>query len=134
MLKLNFINKKYLKMDYNNLKSAIESGVILNDKLLLESGINLNTVMPYDDKGLQFRILAAMNIIANHYKDFSTNLSPLKTIIIVTNKDIYNKIQSYSWINDNDNIVLYTINNIDENYVCIGFQNDFNKSYTFKIE
>lgn len=121
-------------MDYNNLKSAIESGIILNDKLLLEIGINLNIVKPYDDKYLQFRILSAMNIIANHYKDFSTNLNPLKTIIIVTNKDIYNKIQSYSWINDNDNIVLYTINDIDENYVCVGFQNDFNKSYTFKIE
>jgi hypothetical protein len=83
MPKLNFINKKYLKMDYNNLKSAIESGIILNDKLLLEIGINLNIVKPYDDKYLQFRILSAMNIIANHYKDFSTNLSPLKTIIIV---------------------------------------------------
>lgn len=138
-------------MSYNDLKGAIESGMILHDKILIEDGVDLNTLFcDCDGKKLLARVLAASNLLSiKYYKKDSIGFN---NKFIATNKNIYynliNEFNTYNkLINDKLKSVskssnpfncicsdIYIVDDLKENYVCVGLKDNYSHSYTFKIE
>ena len=142
-------------MSYDDLKGAIESGMILHDKILIEDGIDLNTVFCDDDgnddgKKLLARVLAASNLLSIKY--YKKDTIGFNNKFIATNKNTYYKIinefNTYDkLINDKLKSVskssnpfscvcsdIYIVDDLKENYVCVGLKDNYSHSYTFKIE
>ena len=120
-------------MSYDYLKGAIESGMILHDKILIEDGIDLNTNTNFcdgDGSKLLARVLAAINLLNVKYKN--QNTFGFNNKFIATNKNTYDKFKSISnsFISDTD---IYIVDDLKENYVCVGSKDNYNHSYTFKI-
>lgn len=150
-------------MSYDDLKGAIESGMILHDKILIEDGIDLNTntnVCDDDGSKLLARVLAASNLLNVKYylnvKYKNQNTFGFNNKFIATNKNTYYKLINNKFINEfntydkliNDKLKsiskssnpfscvcsdMYIVDDLKENYVCVGFKDDYSKSYTFKI-
>ena len=117
-------------MSYNDLKGAIESGMILHDKILIEDGIDLNTNTNFcDDDGskLLARVLAASNLLNVKYKN--QNTFGFNNKFIATNKNTYYKLINNKFICSD----IYIVDDLKENYVCVGSKDNYNHSYTFKI-
>ena len=117
-------------MNNDELKYAIKSGIILHDNLLLECGVDLN-VDSCDDKKLLSRLLAASNLLTTKY--YKTNNIEIKNKFIATNKKIYDKLI----VSKNLNMIcsdIYTVDDLKENYVCVGLKDNHACSYTFEIE
>ena len=140
-------------MSYNDLKGAIESGMILHDKILIEDGIDLNintNVCDDDGSKLLARVLAASNLLSIKY--YKKDTIGFNNKFIATNKNIYDKIinefNTYNkLINDKLKSVskssnpfncvcsdIYIVDDLKENYVCVGLKDNYSHSYTFKIE
>jgi hypothetical protein len=138
-------------MSYNDLKGAIESGMILHDKILIEDGVDLNTVFcDGDGKKILARVLAASNLLSIKY--YKKDTIGFNNKFIATNKNIYDKIinefNTYNkLINDKLKSVskssnpfscvcsdIYIVDDLKENYVCVGLKDNYSHSYTFKIE
>ncbi len=145
-------------MSYNDLKGAIESGMILHDKILIEDGIDLNTntnVCDDDGSKLLARVLAASNLLNVKYK--KQNTFGFNNKFIATNKNTYYKLINNKFINEfntydkliNDKLKsiskssnpfscvcsdIYIVDDLKENYVCVGSKDNYSHSYTFKIE
>lgn len=117
-------------MNNNELKYAIKSGITLHDNLLLESGVELNTDF-CDDKKLLSRLLAASNILTTKY--YKTNNITINNKFIATNKPIYDKLISLKSLNMICSDI-YVVEDLKENYVCIGLKGNHTCSYTFEIE
>ena len=124
-------------MNNNDLKDAIESGMILHDKFLTEDGIDLNTVFCGDDgdgKKLLARALAASNLLSVKY--YKKDNIQFNNKFIVTNKNTYDKLKSVSKSSNPFSCVcpdVYIVDDLKENYVCIGLKDNYSHSYTFKI-
>ena len=119
-------------MNNKDLKGAIESGMILHDKFLIEDGIDLNTNANFcDDDGskLLARVLAAINLLNVKYKN--QNTFGFNNKFIATNKNTYDKLKS---ISKSFNADIYIVDDLKENYVCVGLKDNYSHSYTFKIE
>ena len=118
-------------MSYDDLKGAIESGMILHDKILMEDGIDLNTNTNVCDDGskLLARVLAASNLLNVKYKKQHT--FGFNNKFIATNKNTYDKLKS---ISNSFNTDIYIVDDLKENYVCVGSKDNYSHSYTFKIE
>ena len=117
-------------MSYNDLKGAIESGMILHDKILIEDGIDLNTntnVCDDDGSKLLARVLAASNLLNVKYKN--QNTFGFNNKFIATNKNTYYKLINNKFICSD----IYIVDDLKENYVCVGSKDNYNHSYTFKI-
>lgn len=141
-------------MSYNDLKGAIESGMILHDKILIEDGVDLNTVFcDGDGKKILARVLAASNLLSIKY--YKKDTIGFNNKFIATNKNTYYKIinefNTYDKIiNDiNDKLKsvskssnpfscvcsdIYIVDDLKENYICVGLKDNYSHSYTFKIE
>ena len=117
-------------MNNDELKYAIKSGIILHDNLLLECGVELNADS-FDDKKLIARLLAASNLLTTKY--YETNNITINNKFIATNKNIYDKIISLKTINMICSGI-YVVDDLKENYVCIGLKDNPTCSYTFEIE
>ena len=117
-------------MNNDELKYAIKSGIILHDNLLLECGVELNSDS-CDDKKLLARLLAASNLLTTKY--YKTNNIEIKNKFIATNKKIYDKLI----VSKNLNMIcsdIYIVDDLKENYVCIGLKDNPTCSYTFEIK
>ena len=121
-------------MDSKDLKTAIEAGIKNHADILLEANINLNSNILIDS-ALISRTMAAINIVTIKYR-----LSGEK--FIATNETIAKRLISplcilETPINGYMGIALgadvYVVDDLDENYVCVGCKDDINKSYTFRI-
>ena len=129
------MNRSYTNknnMNNKDLKGAIESGMILHDKFLIEDGIDLNTNANFcDDDGskLLARVLAAINLLNVKYKN--QNTFGFNNKFIATNKNTYDKLKS---ISKSFNADIYIVDDLKENYVCVGLKDNYSHSYTFKIE
>ena len=121
-------------MDSKDLKTAIEAGIENHDSIFLETNIDLNTNVLIDS-GLISRTLSAINIVTIKYR-----LSGEK--FIATNETIARRLISPQCILETPvggymgialGVEVYVVDDMDENYVCVGCKNDINKSYTFRI-
>ena len=142
-------------MSYDDLKGAIESGMILHDKILIEDGVDLNTIFCDDDgkddgKKLLARVLAASNLL--NIKYYKKDTIGFNNKFIATNKNTYykliNEFNTYDkLINDKFKLIskssnpfscvcsdMYIVDDLKENYICVGSKDNYNHSYTFKIE
>lgn len=117
-------------MKNDELKYAIKSGIILHDNLLLEDGVELNA-NSCDDKKLLARLLAASNILTTKY--YKTNNIKIENKFIATNKNIYDKLIVSKALNMICSDI-YVVDDLKENYVCIGLKDNPTCSYTFEIE
>lgn len=117
-------------MNNDELKYAIKSGIILHDNLLLECGVELNSDS-CDDKKLLARLLAASNLLTTKY--YKTNNITINNKFIATNKNIYDKIISLKALNMICSSI-YVVDDLKENYVCIGLKDNPTCSYTFEIK
>ena len=118
----------------NDLKGAIESGMILHDKILMEDGIDLNTNTNFfeGDGGklkLLSRVLTANTLLNIKYK--KTNEVGFNNKFIATDKNTYDKLKSISKSFSPD---IYIVDDMNKNYVCVGSKDNYNQSYTFIIE
>ena len=144
-------------MSYDDLKGAIESGMILHDKILIEDGIDLNTNTDFcdsDGSKLLARVLAASNLLNVKYKN--KNTFGFNNKFIATNKNTYYKLINHKLINEfntYDKLIkdkfksiskssnpfscvcsdMYIVDDLKENYICVGSKDNYNHSYTFKI-
>ena len=133
-------------MSYDDLKGAIESGMILHDKILMEDGVDLNTVFcDGDGKKLLARVLAASNLLSIKY--YKKDTIGFNNKFIATNKNTYDKIinefntydklKSVSKSSNPFSCVcsdIYIVDDLKENYVCVGLKDNYSHSYTFIIE
>ena len=134
-------------MSYDDLKGAIKSGMILHDKILIEDGVDLNTVFcDGDGKKLLARVLAASNLLSIKY--YKKDAIGFNNKFIATNKNTYYKLINEFNTYDkpiNDKLKssnpfscvcsdIYIVDDLKENYVCVGLKDNYSHSYTFKIE